>query len=49
MIPHVVLTPAGVNTLRGTLPWTAPEIIHSPKAVTDKVGADREEQCILHF
>ncbi|GFH17980.1 putative serine/threonine-protein kinase, partial [Haematococcus lacustris] len=26
----------GVNSLRGTLPWTAPEIIHSPKAVTEK-------------
>jgi hypothetical protein len=34
--PH---THAGVNSLRGTLPWTAPEIIRSPKAVTEKVGA----------
>lgn len=27
----------GVTSLRGTLPWTAPEIIASPKAVTEKV------------
>jgi len=28
---------SGVTSLRGTLPWTAPEIIHTPKAVTEKV------------
>ncbi|GIL42271.1 hypothetical protein Vafri_296 [Volvox africanus] len=26
----------GVSSLRGTLPWTAPEIIRTPKAVKDK-------------
>jgi hypothetical protein len=25
---------AGVATLRGTLPWIAPEIIHTPASVT---------------
>lgn len=27
----------GITSLRGTLPWTAPEIIRTPKAVTEKV------------
>ena len=27
----------GVNSLRGTLPWTAPEVILTPKGVTEKV------------
>ncbi len=29
----------GVASLRGTLPWTAPEIIRSPHAVNEKVRA----------
>ncbi len=32
--PHI----SGVSSLRGTLPWTAPEIIRTPNQVTDKVG-----------
>lgn len=31
------LLSTGVNTLRGTLPWTAPEIIRNPAAITEKV------------
>jgi hypothetical protein len=30
----LLLLPSGVATLRGTLPWIAPEIIHTPASVT---------------
>ena len=29
---------SGVSSQRGTLPWTAPEIIKTPHAVTEKVS-----------
>jgi len=29
---------SGVTSMRGTLPWTAPEIIKTPKEVDEKVG-----------
>lgn len=28
---------SGVNSLRGTLPWIAPEIVKNPDSVTEKV------------
>lgn len=31
----------GVTSQRGTLPWTAPEIICTPEAVTEKVDVFR--------
>lgn len=31
---------SGVTSLRGTLPWTAPEIIKSPKEVDEKVRGE---------
>ena len=31
----------GVNSQRGTLPWTAPEIIRTPDAVTEKIDVFR--------
>lgn len=31
----------GVNSQRGTLPWTAPEIIRTPHAVTEKIDVFR--------
>jgi hypothetical protein len=31
----------GVNSQRGTLPWTAPEIIRTPDTVTEKVDVYR--------
>lgn len=36
---------SGVNALRGTLPWTAPEIIRTPSAVTEKVGSRSPMVC----
>jgi hypothetical protein len=33
--------PAGVATLRGTLPWIAPEIIKTPGAVTEAVVSEQ--------
>ena len=32
---------SGVNSQRGTLPWTAPEIISTPEAVTEKIDVFR--------
>lgn len=29
---------SGVSSQRGTLPWTAPEILRTPDKVTEKVG-----------
>lgn len=31
----------GVSSQRGTLPWTAPEILRTPEAVTEKVDVFR--------
>ena len=31
----------GVNSQRGTLPWTAPEILRTPDTVTEKVDVYR--------
>jgi serine/threonine protein kinase len=36
-LPRHRCTHAGVATLRGTLPWIAPEVIKSPSAVTEAV------------
>lgn len=32
---------SGVRSLRGTLPWAAPEVIHSPGRLTEKVDVYR--------
>jgi serine/threonine protein kinase len=34
--PRRVRAVAGVNSLRGTLPWMAPEILKSPDAVDER-------------
>jgi hypothetical protein len=30
---------SGINSLRGTLPWIAPEIVKHPETVTEKVSS----------
>lgn len=37
---------SGVTSLRGTLPWTAPEIIKSPKEVDEKVRGEGMCVCV---
>jgi hypothetical protein len=39
---------SGINSLRGTLPWIAPEIVKHPETVTEKVSSmpARTEQYI---
>jgi hypothetical protein len=34
----LLLLAAGVDSLRGTLPWIAPEVIQNPESVTEAVS-----------